>query len=821
MNIQAQTLEPGTSVGELEILRVVGTGAYSVTYQVNDTALGTALVLKEHFPALHASRQADGQVQPKNDQSRQEFSAGLERFLAEGRRLAAIDHPGIIGVLRYFEANGTAYLVMPWHQGETLAQTLKNKGNLDRQQAHDLLLPLLDTLDYLHQQKLYHLDIKPANIYITESGAPLLLDFGAAVSGQELETGAGSGQGSQGYAAPEQSDARGEIGSWTDIYGLAATLYRCITGQLPAVARHRLEEVNAGNPDPLATLSGIVDAEDFGGLIDLVEHGLELDIKARPQSAEQWRKSFESLDWRQRVAGKTSSEYAAEDREWLPIILLSVFLLTMGAVAVYLLTDHDPGVNPAVVGEDIDLPVPDPDRHAHEEVSKDQPPPTVSTEESNRWQAALQANTVLGYQRFMADFPESIYLQQAQLQLDIIDDRTWQALAEENTRKAFEDYLDEFPNGRHQAEAMVRIDEIDKALAQAEREHLERERLDHAAWNEASQARTTDAVARYINDWPAGLHIDEANQLHRQLLDHANDNKAFELARQLDTRDAWQAYIDAFPRGEKVTEALQMIDMLTFRPGKTFRDCSVCPEMVVVAAGSYQQGADEGSDLALANEKPRRTVTIPQQFAVGIHEVTLDEWDACFDDQGCSLRPDDNGWGRGSRPVIMVSWNDAQEYIQWLNQKTGQAYRLPSESEWEYFARAGEKSDWLGGEAARVCAYANVAGSETGFRWQHDACADQQNLGTLPAGSMQANAFGLFDVIGNVSEWTSDCMNLSYLDAPVDGSAWGRGICSSHMTRGGSWVTGTNEIRLPARFNLKNGDRNDFTGFRVVRPVEK
>jgi formylglycine-generating enzyme required for sulfatase activity len=146
---------------------------------------------------------------------------------------------------------------------------------------------------------------------------------------------------------------------------------------------------------------------------------------------------------------------------------------------------------------------------------------------------------------------------------------------------------------------------------------------------------------------------------------------------------------------------------------------------------------------------------------------------------------------------------------------------LPSESEWEYFARAGQESDWPGGDAVVVCQFANVAGTETGFRWQHSQCRDTLALGTTTVGSFRANAFGLYDTTGNVSEWTADCMNLSYLDAPVDGSAWGRGICSSHMTRGGSWITGSKEIRLPARFNLKNGDRNDFTGFRVVRNIEE
>jgi formylglycine-generating enzyme required for sulfatase activity len=242
--------------------------------------------------------------------------------------------------------------------------------------------------------------------------------------------------------------------------------------------------------------------------------------------------------------------------------------------------------------------------------------------------------------------------------------------------------------------------------------------------------------------------------------------------------------------------------------------------MVVVPAGSFWQGSAESEPLALEMEKPRRLVTIAEPFAVGVFEVTMQQWDQCFEDGNCTTRPQDNGWGRDSRPVITVSWNDAQEYVAWLSDKTGQSYRLPSESEWEYVARAGEESDWHGGNPARVCEFGNIAGRETGFSWQHGSCQDGAVAQTLPVGSLKSNDFGVHDVIGNVAEWTLDCMNLSYLDGPADGSAWNRGICSSRMTRGGSWFTGTREIRLPARFNLKTGDRNDFTGFRVVRKVD-
>ena len=507
--------------------------------------------------------------------------------------------------------------------------------------------------------------------------------------------------------------------------------------------------------------------------------------------------------------------YAKERKEWLPTVLLVIFVLAMSAIGIFLLTGKSPqlGRESGVTSTTTD----GGERATPAETATVER--EASSVERQRWEAALDADTLLGYRRFIEDFPQSIYRQQAEIQLAILDEKAWQAMALENNIPAYEHYLEMFPNGIHQAEAMQRIDVIKQIEARIERIRIERERREKLAWDIASNKRTIEAFDQYIQQWPSGAHIEEARRIRRLLQDQSDDDKAFQTALNLNSKEAFQAYIDAFPRGVNVTAALQHIDDLTLRPGKSFRDCPDCPLMMVVPAAAYWQGSSDDSELALGIEKPRRLVTIDRPFAVGVHEVTMAEWDQCFREQGCTSQPGDNGWGRADRPVIMVSWNDAQEYVHWLSEKTGETYRLPSESEWEYFARAGQEGDWQGGDPLLVCQFANIAGAETGFRWQHAQCGDTLALGTTPVGSYRANAFGLHDTTGNVSEWTADCMNLSYLDAPVDGSAWGRGICSSHMTRGGSWITGSKEIRLPARFNLKNGDRNDFTGFRVVRDI--
>ena len=169
-------------------------------------------------------------------------------------------------------------------------------------------------------------------------------------------------------------------------------------------------------------------------------------------------------------------------------------------------------------------------------------------------------------------------------------------------------------------------------------------------------------------------------------------------------------------------------------------------------------------------------MSIGQSFALSKFEVTFAQWDACVVDGGCNgYRPDDLGWERGSRPVIQVSWEDAQTYVSWLSRSTGENYRLPSESEWEYAARAGSTTQYNWG---------NDIGRN---RANCDGCGSQWNQRTAPVGSFAANAFGLHDMHGNVYEWVQDCWNLSYAGAPTDGRAWVHGDCEIRVVRGGSW----------------------------------
>ena len=248
--------------------------------------------------------------------------------------------------------------------------------------------------------------------------------------------------------------------------------------------------------------------------------------------------------------------------------------------------------------------------------------------------------------------------------------------------------------------------------------------------------------------------------------------------------------------------------------GLKFRDCAECPEMVTVPAGSFMMGAPEEEEGSHSSERPVHQVDFANAFAVGIHEVTFAQWDACVAAGGC------DGYtpvsfleeqARANRPVDALNWQDAQNYAAWLSAHTGETYRLPSEAEWEYAARAG---------------------TQTPYHFGATISPDQANydvgtvVGTVPVGSFPANAWGLHDVHGNVAEWTQDCYpsdplaHVDYTGAPVDGSAWEEGDCGKRVTRGGSWADPPEELRSARRGTLWDADRRiGVNGIRVVREL--
>lgn len=239
----------------------------------------------------------------------------------------------------------------------------------------------------------------------------------------------------------------------------------------------------------------------------------------------------------------------------------------------------------------------------------------------------------------------------------------------------------------------------------------------------------------------------------------------------------------------------------------------IVPEMVPIPTGSFRMGDIQGDGFPWMS--PVRNVQINYRFAIGRYEVTFEEYDYFATAIGQEL-PNDMGWGRGHRPVINVSWQDAIDYAKWVSGQTSNRYRLPTEAEWEYIARAGgDTAYWWGNDMIQGMASCLVCGSQ----WD-----DKQ---TAPVGSFKPNNFGIHDTAGNVWEWTEDCWHENYKQAPIDGSAWLEargGDCRQRVIRSGAWntelVRSGNRFKVFANFRGIPGTRNDFTGFRLAQDLE-
>jgi formylglycine-generating enzyme required for sulfatase activity len=251
----------------------------------------------------------------------------------------------------------------------------------------------------------------------------------------------------------------------------------------------------------------------------------------------------------------------------------------------------------------------------------------------------------------------------------------------------------------------------------------------------------------------------------------------------------------------------------TLRPKDSFKECDSCPEMVVVPAGSFTMGTPADEPYRLKGEDPQHRVTLARPFAVGRFTISFDEWDACIADGGCGgYRDNDRGFGRGRMPAYGITFEGAKSYLAWLSRKVGRTYRLPSESEREYFARAGTTTPfWFGKTISAQNANYDAASDYPGGPYGVASKAP------MPVDSFPPNPFGLYQVNGNAEEWTEDCYNKRYTeDTPTDGSPWLEGDCTKRMARGGGW----NGPALTQRMGYRN-DMNVLAGinFRVVRTL--
>ena len=370
-----------------------------------------------------------------------------------------------------------------------------------------------------------------------------------------------------------------------------------------------------------------------------------------------------------------------------------------------------------------------------------------------------------------------------------------------------------------------------------------------------TDTRSADATARTKAEQDAKARADEVERLRivaakaeedrKRQADEAAKLRAEAEARQKkDDEDRKQAALKADDdRKRAAAEAKRIADeeaarrdpALSVSPGsgQSFHDrlangqpCPMCPEMVVAPAGHFTMGSSPAEITALkkeynnawyASEGPQRRVSIARPFAVGRYAVTFAEWDACVADGSCNgHKPGDQGWGRGKRPVINVNWDDAKAYASWLSRKTGKTYRLLSEAEREYAARAGTTTAFWWGSSIST-RQANYDGNYT----LAGSAKGEYRQQTLPVDGFEPNPWGLYQVHGNVYDWTEDCWHENYESAPTDGSAWTT-ACSDagpRVVRGGSWYGLPQVLRAANRVGYSAGSRGNSLGFRLARTL--
>ena len=273
----------------------------------------------------------------------------------------------------------------------------------------------------------------------------------------------------------------------------------------------------------------------------------------------------------------------------------------------------------------------------------------------------------------------------------------------------------------------------------------------------------------------------------------------------------WRNFVSGLPSVAPLSAVLPRLE----QKSSSFQDCSSCPWMETIEGGTFKMGSPPEEAGREPSEAPLHEVKILNPFAIGRFKVSFEEWDKCVADGGCNgYRPDDDGWGRGGQPVISVSWEDARAYTDWLAKKTSKHYRLPSEAEWEYAARARTWGPFsFKGKISPD--KANYRATET-----YDGSAPGIYRGrTVPVTMFQPNAFGLYQVHGNVWEWMEDCWSGSYASAPTGGAPNEHGDCEKRVIRGGGWADPPEMLRSARRGLGLPGNRNNRRGFRVARDL--
>ena len=840
MRHERDVLAPGTRLEEFEIERKLGAGGFGVTYLAYDCSLKRRVAIKEYLPDEWATRRPDGAVGPWSATHAEDYRWGLDRFLKEAQVLARLHHAHIVQVYRVMEAWGTAYMVMEYVEGSSLAEALRAEGPWAEARVLGLLDALTVGLAEVHAAGLVHRDIKPANVMLRGDGSPVLIDFGAARRAVGRQSGSvRTVVGTDGYAPFEQTLSKGVQGPWTDVYALGAVAYEALSGRVPDKSNDRMDDDTL---PPVAEVAAHGVSAEFASAIG---EALALRRQDRPQSLAAWR----GLLGLPAVAGTAPGTSPAPPRIPDPAPGGLPGLRSAGRDGVQ---DGGPRSASAAVAP-VDGAGAAVDRAGPGGASRRwwlvgaaavvvaltgaglvwlaggaAAPETAGTAAGARGGANARpvARGVGGGRRGSGVGAEAAS----------VDPVAARGGAVRNGGR--------FGAGGNESGSAPADSAADSAVDVAPEAVEETLGLDRAGWRRIQEGLAALGLEPGAPDGLVGGGTRRAVRAYQAgagkpvtgFLDSTDVTTLRAAASEADR-------VAARRRAEaEAAEAERRLAELR-RPGRVFRDdCDGCPELVVIPAGTFRMGSPASEEGRYDNEGPQHSVTL-RSFALGRTEVTRAEYAAFVtatghgSGGGCTVfdgsqwdTDDDASWREpgfsqgGGHPVVCVNWRDAQAYVAWLSRETGSSYRLPSESEWEYAARSGTTTarHWGAGSADQ-CGYANGtdAASKRRINWRNAAECDDGMIWTASAGSYAENGFGLLDMLGNAWEWVEDCWHGDYRGAPSDGTAWTRGgDCGRRVLRGGSWGSAPRNLRSALRLGNAAGARDDSIGFRVARTLD-
>ncbi len=776
---------------------------------------------------LSASHPAMMRESGRDERPQRADIIGLRTYLAKVRarvELAAkLDHPHIAGIWGWrCGADGWPFAEMEYinpHDGRSLAQLLREQGQngFPWDIVVTWLQPVAEALDYARQEhRLAHQHLDIDTLFVTDQGIVKVLGFGLASEPREPRSVLFAAGGLAAGAEASGDPATPDIAYRRDVFALALLTYQLLTGQ-------SAYEAQGQQPGALLRPTGLTD-----DAWRVLRRGLAYPSELCPTEAGPFMAQMEAAQ-RPALTVQHRSNSILNRRWWLAAGLgLTALAATYWFTGQIGQPPASESPNPADQGI-----VAAPGSAAVPAIPLKLTDQAAEREADLRaFEAAQRLDTLAVYQLYLQRCPQCSYEREARAavqQFETADkvrelkaafDLAAQALEREGQSDQGDLALKRLnalaalaPGDPLVASGRLRLALGWAALAQAS--------LDKSNLSEARQwlkkAESFELEHLKLQALAERLRQIETTQRIRRL-----EDEAFAAVRRVNTRKAYWAYLErcAGTCSHRAEAEAALARLAPTNPAirDRLKDGSPGPEMVVIPAGVFQMGSPLREKGRYSDEQ-LRSVRIEKSFAIGRYEVTFQEYDRFASTTG-RASPDDRGWGRDRRPVINVSWQDAVDYAQWLSQQTGHRYRLPTEAEWEYAARAGAATGrYWGEDPDQGCGYANAAdldGKRLFVGWTAMRCRDG-HVYTAPVGSHRDNDFGLHDMLGNVLEWTCSLYDKD-TPAPVQDCQKPE-VERLFAVRGGSWNDEPRNVRLAERHRSRPDSREYFLGFRVVREL--